>query len=134
MSNLKQRFASLAAGLAMCLAFAVHPTLAQQAHVVSPADLQKAAVASTSTRQQNEATVNQFLTSPETRRALDSVHMNPQQVKTAVSNLSDQDVAQLATKANKAQADFAAGIISDHDLILIALAALVVIIIIVAVR
>jgi hypothetical protein len=60
--------------------------------------------------------------------------MNSEQVKTAVSNLSDEEVDQLASRANKAQGDFAAGIISDHDLILIALAALVVIIIIVAVR
>jgi hypothetical protein len=60
--------------------------------------------------------------------------MNPSQVKTAVSNLSDAEVAQLASRADKAQSDFAAGMISDHDLILIALAALVVIIIIVAVR
>ncbi len=114
--------------------FAVLPGFAEQGHVVSPADLQKAAVASTSTRQQNEATVNRFLSSPQTRQALRSVHMNSEQVKTAVSNLSDQEVAQLASRANKAQGDFAAGIISDHDLILIALAALVVIIIIVAVR
>jgi hypothetical protein len=134
MPNLKQRLMGLAAGLVMCSMFAVVPSFAEQGHVVSPADMQKAAVASTSTRQKNEATVNRFLSSPQTREALQSVHMTSEQVKTAVSNLSDQEVAQLAARSSKAEADFAAGNISDHDLILIALAALVVVIIIVAVR
>jgi hypothetical protein len=60
--------------------------------------------------------------------------MNPTQVKTAVSNLSDEEVAQLASRADKAQTDFAAGHISDRDLIFIALAILLVILIIVAAR
>ncbi len=134
MPNLKQRLMGLAAALAMCSMLAALPSFAEQGHVVSPSDLQKATVASTSTRQQNEATVNRFLTSPRTKQALESVHMTSDQVKTAVSNLSDEEVAQLATRSSKAEADFAAGTISDHDLILIALAALVVVIIIVAVR
>jgi hypothetical protein len=134
MLNLKQRIAVLAAGLVSCSVFMVLPTFAQQAHVVSPSDLQKAAVATTNARQENEATLNKFLSSPQTHQALESVHMSSQQVKSAVSNLSDEEVAQLASKATKGQNDFAAGIISDHDLILIALAALIVIIIIVAVR
>jgi hypothetical protein len=40
----------------------------------------------------------------------------------------------LASRADKAQADFAAGTFSDRDLIFIALAVLLVILIIVAVR
>ena len=49
----------------------------------------------------------------------------------AVSTLSDQELAQLASRSTKAQADFAAGRIEDHDLlvILVALAALVLIIV-----
>jgi len=56
--------------------------------------------------------------------------MDPAQVKTAVSTLSDQELEQLASKVDKAQADFAAGKLSDRDLLLIILgiAALVVII------
>ena len=35
--------------------------------------------------------------------------MNPQEVKKAVAGLSDEELAQLASRAQKAQADFAAG-------------------------
>jgi hypothetical protein len=57
-----------------------------------------------------------------------------QQVKNAVSRLSDQELAQLAARASKAQADFAAGSLSDRDLIIILLAVVALILIIVAVR
>ena len=133
MLTLKRRSVYLATGFVLCL-FAVYPTLGAQDHVVSPAEMRKEAVAATSARQQNVETINRFLSSPQTKQALQSVHMNPTQVKTAVSNLSDEEVAQLASRAGKAQADFAAGTFSDRDLIFIALAVLLVILIIVAVR
>jgi hypothetical protein len=60
--------------------------------------------------------------------------MDTQQVKTAVSTLSDQELAQLAARADKAQADFAAGTLSERDLILIILGIAVLVLIIVAVR
>jgi hypothetical protein len=125
---------SVLAAIAFATLLAVHPTFAAQDHVVSAAEIQKEAVAATSARQQNVETVNRFLSSPQAAPALESTHMNAAQVKTAVSKLSDQEVAELAVKANKAQADFAAGTFSDRDLIFIALAVLLVILIIVAVR
>lgn len=133
MLTLKRRSVYLATGFVLCL-FAVYPTLGAQDHVVSPAEMRKEAVAATSVRQQNAETVNRFLSSPQTKQALHSVHMTPTQVKTAVSNLSDEEIAQLASRADKAQADFAAGNISDRDLIFIALGILALILIIVAVR
>jgi hypothetical protein len=60
--------------------------------------------------------------------------MDPRQVKTAVSTLNDQELAQLAARADKAQADFAAGNLSERDLILIILGIAVLVLIIVAVR
>jgi len=60
--------------------------------------------------------------------------MDPRQVKTAVASLNDDELSQLATRVNKAQADFAAGNINDHDLILIVLAIAVLVLVIVAVR
>jgi hypothetical protein len=67
-------------------------------------------------------------------QALKSAKMDTQQVKTAVSTLNDQELAQLAARADKAQADFAAGSLSQRDLILIILGVAVLILIIVAVR
>ncbi len=73
--------------------FAVPHSLLAQSHVVSPADLQKEMVASTQARQHNLKTVRQFLSSPRAENALKSAHMNPEQVQTAVSTLSDQELA-----------------------------------------
>jgi hypothetical protein len=116
--------------------FAVPQGLMAQAtaHVVSPADLQQAAVAATQIRQQNLETVRAFLSSDRAVKALKNAHMDPQQVKDASANLSDTELAQLAARSQKAQADFAAGDLSDRDLIFIILGIAVLVLIIVAVR
>jgi hypothetical protein len=116
--------------------FAVPANLMAQAsaHLVSPADLQKAAVDASRTRQLNLETVRNFLSSERAEKAIRSSRMDPQQVKTAVSSLSDAELAQLASRAEKAQANFAAGDLSDRDLILIILGIAVLVLIIVAVR
>ena len=105
-----------------------------QSHVVSPADLQKEAVAASQVRQHNLDSVQRLLSTPAAEKALKSAKMDTQQVKTAVSTLSDQELAQLAARADKAQADFAAGTLSERDLILIILGIAVLVLIIVAVR
>lgn len=118
------------------VAFAVpQPALAQASqHLVSPADLQKAAVDASQTRQQNIDTLNKFLSTDQARQAMQSAHMNPQEVKNAVAGLSDEELAQLASRASKAQADFAAGSIGDRDLLIILVCIAALILIIVAVR
>jgi hypothetical protein len=100
-------------------------------HVVSPTELQKAVVDASRGRQQNLDTLNQFFSSEKAQQALESAHQNPEQVRRAVASLSDEELAQLAARANKTQADFAAGRIDDHDLliILVCIAALVLIIV-----
>lgn len=105
-----------------------------QSHVVSPADLQQAATAASQARQHNMDSLQRLLSTPTAEQALKSAKMDPQQVKTAVSTLNDQELAQLAARADKAQADFAAGSLSQRDLILIILGIAVLILIIVAVR
>ena len=124
---------TLMAGL-LALFFAFPSNLAAQAHVVSPADLQKETLAASQARQRNQETVTEFLSSPRAQKALRSAHMDPMQVKTAVSTLSDQEVAQLASRSAHAQADFAAGRIDDRDLLIILVAIAALILIIVAVR
>ncbi len=114
--------------------FAVPPSLLAQTHVVSPADLQKEALTATQARQQNLQKVKQFFSSEKAQKALKSAHMDAEQVKTAVSTLSDAELARLASRAQKAQADFAAGTLSDRDLILIIVGIAALILIIVAVR
>ena len=114
--------------------FLIPSNLVAQNHVVSRADLQKEVTAASQARQQNLNTVQQLLSSPIAEKAMKSAQMDPQQVKTAVSTLDDQELAQLATRADKAQADFAAGKLSERDLIWIILAIAVVVLLIVALR
>jgi hypothetical protein len=105
-----------------------------QSHVVSPADLHKEAVAASQVRQHNLESVQHLLSTPTAEKAMRSAKIDPQQVKTAVSTLNDQELAQLAARADQAQADFSAGSLSERDLVLIILAVAVLILIIVAVR
>ncbi len=105
-----------------------------QTHVVSANEMQIEAVAATQVRQKHLKTVTQFLSTPDAQKALRSAHLNPTQVKTAVSSLSDEELAQLASRAEKAQADFAAGNIDNRDLLLIILGLAALILIIVAVH
>jgi len=109
------------------------PALAQD-HVVSPSDLQKDVAAASASREQNRQQLQNFLSSPEAQRALRSAHIDSQQVKSAVSQLSDSDLARLSARSEKAQKDFAAGTLSDRDLIIILVAIAALILIIVAVR
>ncbi len=109
-------------------------TMLAQDHVVSPADLQKEVMSASQARQHNIETVQQFLSTPTAERAMKSAQVNPQQVKTAVATLDNQELSQLAARADKAQMDFAAGSLSDRDLILIILGIAALVLIIVAVR
>jgi hypothetical protein len=120
--------------LVLVALFIVPGDLLAQSHLVSPADLQRQVVAASQVREHNLETVKNFLSTPTAEKAMQSSHINPQQVRTAVSTLNDQELAQLAARADKAQHDFAAGNLSDRDLILIILGIAVLVLIIVAVR
>lgn len=114
--------------------FAVPQNLVAQAHIVSPRELQKQVVAASQTRQENLEIVTRFLSSPAAAKAMTIAHADAKQVKTAVSNLSDEELARLASRAQKAQADFAAGRMTDHDLLIILIAVVALVLIIVAVH
>jgi protein-disulfide isomerase len=105
-----------------------------QNHVVSPSDLRKDVAAASSARQKNLAQVEGFFSSTGAQQAMKSAHINPQQIKNAVPQLNDDELAQLSARSDKAQKDFAAGRISDHDLIIIILGFAALILIIVAIR
>jgi hypothetical protein len=109
-------------------------SLSAQTHVVSPADLQRAAVAATTSRQHNLETINGFLSSPQMEKVLVTAGIDPAHVKTAVSALSDQELARLAARSEKVQADFAAGRLSDRDLLIVVLCLVALVVVVVAVR
>jgi hypothetical protein len=126
----------VATAFVLAAVFALPQNLAAQAaaHVVSSSELQQAVVKASAARRQNMEQVQQFFSSEKADQALRSAHINPQQVKNAVATLDDAELTQLASRVNKAQADFAGGTLSDRDLIIILVAIAALILIIVAVR
>jgi hypothetical protein len=134
MPSLMRQFVRVATAGTLAVVFIIPQDALAQSHVVSLAELQSATVASTTARQKNVETLREFVSSPTAEKALKSAHLDAQQVRNAVSRLSDQELAQLASRASKTQADFAAGTLSDRDLIIILVAIAALILIIVAVR
>ena len=100
--DLKQ-LSRVATAFVLAAVFALPQNLVAEgaAHVVSPSDLQRAAVQASNLRQQNVEQVRQFFSSGEGRKALRSAHMNPEQVKNAVSTLDDAELAQIGLASAK---------------------------------
>ncbi len=127
--------------LVSMLAIAALPSLAgiparvqDKQHVVSLSDLNKDAARPAQTRQSNEEAVRTLLSSDQAQKALKSANLDYQKVDKAVGQLSDEDLAKLAQRSRQAQGDFAAGRISDRDLLWIILIAIGIIVLAVALR
>jgi|SRR5262245_29758264 len=105
-----------------------------QTQVVSPADIHKELVSSSQTRQKNLEKVQKLISTGLAQKSSAGAKVDPARVNAAVSILSDADLAQLAARADKAQADFAAGRISERDLLFIILGFVALVVIIVAAR
>lgn len=136
MSIYSKQFIRAMSTAALVALFPVSQTMFAQTtnHIVSPSDLQKATVDASHQRQQNIDALHSFFSSAQAQQAMQNAHVNPQEVRQAVSGLSDTELAQLASRANKAQSDFAAGNIDNHDLLIILVAIAALILIIVAVH
>jgi hypothetical protein len=103
-------------------------------HVVSLNDLNKDAARPAQTRQSNEEAVRTLLSSDQAQKALKSANLDYQKVDKAVGQLSDEDLAKLAQRSRQVQSDFAAGRISDRDLLWIILIALAIVVLALALR
>jgi hypothetical protein len=121
--------------IAGLLGLAGIPVRAQdKQHVVSLSDLNKDAARPAQTRQANEEALRTLLSSGTAQKALKSSNLDYQQVDKAVGQLNDEDLARLAERSRRAQSDFAAGRISDRDLLWIIVIALGIIVLAVALR
>ncbi len=129
MKKLQGRAMNYAAALLVGAMMAAPPTIVAQNHVVSPGDMQSDVSAASAARQRNQQQLRDFLSTKEARQAMKSANVNPQQVTNAVSQLSDQELASLAARSQKAQADFAAGFIG-HDIFLLIVGGILAIILI----
>jgi hypothetical protein len=127
-------------GLNLLLAFGLSALMAfpqgaiAQDHVVTKADIQKDLKAAGETRKKQLAEVEGLLGTSEAKKAMADAHIDYKQVHAAVQSLSDEDLARVSARAEQAQKDFAAGNLSDRDLLIILLAVAALVLIIVAVR
>lgn len=101
-------------------------------HVVSLSELNKDSAAPAEARQANEAAVRHLLSSDRGQKALESAKIDYTKVDEAVGQLSDEDVAKLADRSRQVEKDFAAGSLSDRDLLVIVIIAVLVIALIAA--
>src|SRR2546425_4682991 len=125
---------SMLAIAALLFAAGIPARAQDKQHVVSLSDLNKDAARPAQTRQANEEAVRTLLSSDPGQKALKSAHVDYQKVDKAVGQLSDEDLAKLAERSRQVQADFAAGRISDRDLLWIILIAIGIIVLAVALR
>jgi hypothetical protein len=128
-----RRSVRLIAVLLVAIFTGVPNQLIAQEHVVSPEAIQQQLVRSAAERSQNVEALNQFFGSASARKTLKNAGMSSDEVKNAVAQLSDQELARIAGKANRAQQDFAAGALTNQQItyILIALATAVIVIILI---
>ena len=119
--------------------FAMPPALvqAQEKHVVSSQELSKDATRPAESRGAHEAALRHLFSSEQAQQALKSAGIDYSKVNRAVSQLSDEDLAKLAARSRQAQDNFAggrAGSLSDRDLLIIIIIAVLVIALVAVLR
>ena len=131
MSLMKWFSRALLATVLSALMIVPQDAFAQQ-HVVSPSDLHSAVMNASQARQAQEAKLEAFFSSSQARQALQSANIDYQVVQNGIHLLNNNDLARLAARADQAQRDFAAGTMSNRDLlwIVIALAVLLIIVVV----
>lgn len=122
---------TFAAALLLGAVIAAPQAAIAQDHVVSPAEIQNSVSSASTTRQQNEEQLRSFLATKQMQQAMKSRGIDPQEVTNGVSQLSNSELASLTARSQKAQQDFAAGVIGLGIFTLIGI--IVVVIILVAV-
>ncbi len=121
--------------LAACFLLTLAATsILAQSHVVSQADIHNELVNAAQARRKNLEKTRSLFSSDETRKALEAARISPEKIDAAVSLLSDDELARLASRADKLDQDFAAGRLSDRDLLIVILGLAALVLIIVAAR
>jgi hypothetical protein len=121
---------ALAVILLACFAVTPARVQAQDRHVVSSRELSKETARPAETRGANEAALRQLFSSEQAQQALKSASIDYSRVDKAVGQLSDEDLAKLAARSRQVQDNFAAGragSLSDRDLLIIIIIAVLVI-------
>jgi CHASE3 domain sensor protein len=122
--NLRGQIGMWTLGLALALGLAAAPSRVaaqDKDHVVSLDDLKSDAAKTSQTRADNEAEVRHLLKTEAGQEALKQAKVDYAKVDKAISQLSDDDLANVAQRSRLADADFAAGSLKATLIIVIAL-------------
>lgn len=108
-------------------------TAAPEDHVVPLAEMERQISSTLNQRPVNLARVESFLSLDTVQQAIRKSKLEAGHIRKAVSLLSDDDLARLASRADRVRADLEAGALSNQQLtyIVIALATAVIILVIV---
>jgi hypothetical protein len=121
---------ALAVILLPCSAMSPASVRAQEKHVVSAQELNRDATRPAESRGANEAALRQLFSSEQAQQTLKSANIDYTKVDKAIAQLSDEDLAKLAARSRQTQNNFAggrAGSLSDRDLLIIIIIAVLVI-------
>jgi hypothetical protein len=129
--HLRGQIAMWTLGLALALGLAAAPSRVaaqDKDHVVSLDELKLDAAKPSETRAENEAEVRHLLKSEAGQEALRQTKVDYAKVDKAISQLSDDDLANVAQKSRQADADFAAGGLSQTLIIVIILIVILIVV------
>jgi CHASE3 domain sensor protein len=118
-------------GLVLALGLAAVPTRVaaqDKDHVVSLDELKSDSAKPAQTREANEAEVRQLLKSEAGQQALKQANVDYAKVDKAISQLNDDDLANVAQKSREADRDFAAGGLTHTLIIVIVLIVILIIV------
>lgn len=107
--------------------------MASEDHVISIPELRQQIASSAQIRDANLEKTRALLSSPQVDKILRGAKMDPDKIQDGVAGLSDDELAHIASRADKIQADITAGALTNQELtyIVIALATAVIILVIV---
>lgn len=118
-------------GIALTLGLAAAPTRVSaqdKDHVVSLDELKSDAAKPAQTREVNESDVRHLLQTEAGQQALRQAKVDYAKVDTAISQLSDEDLATVAEKSRQADHDFAAGGLTQTLIIVIVLIVILIVV------
>jgi len=128
---------TLAVIILPCFAGSPARLVAQERHVVSVQELGRDASRPAERRQGNENALRQLFSSPQAQQALKSANIDYDKLDKAVGQLGDEDLAKLAARSRDLRENFAAGragSLSDRDLLIIIIIAVLVIALVAVLR
>jgi hypothetical protein len=129
--NLRGPIGMWTLGLAIALGLAASPSRVaaqDKDHVVSLDELKSDAAKPSQTRADNEAEVRHLLQTEAGQEALKQTKVDYAKVDKAISQLSDDDLANVAQKSRQADADFAAGGLKATLIIVIVLIVILIVV------